>query len=590
MGRRAIGSCVHPSLAGGGHLLDVVIKNGWVIDGTGAPRRRADVGIKDGCCVDIGIVKESSRRSINAEGKVVVPGFIDVHTHYDAQAFWDGALTPSPFHGVTTAIAGNCGFSIAPMDSGSLDYIRRMLARVEGMPLASLEAGSPWNWSTSEYLDRLEGNLAVNAGFLIGHSTVRHLVMRDGANQRVATDDEITQMQSLLREGLDAGCLGFSTSRGPVHMDGDGTPVPSRWADDREFLALSRVVGEFEGTSLEVIPANFEDEDAQLMGAMSAAARRTVNWNVMFPDAANVDECHAQLAASQYAESRGGRVVGLAMPLPRISLRSFYSGFVLDALPGWAPAMALAPPERLRLLRDPYERAKLQELSLDSGPLSPSADWPNMLIVETFSESTRPYQGRRVSEIAAAESKAPFDALLDIVCADELRTIFRRYTSPDSLDDWKARVQLIRDPRVIIGGSDAGAHLDMLSTFTYTTSLIKAIVRETGLMTLEELIHYLTEVPAKLYGLHDRGVLSTGMAADLVVFEESTIAPRSVHMRSDLPAGAGRLYAEADGIDLVMVNGEEIVAGGELTGALPGSVLRSGRDARGTALPSGGAH
>jgi N-acyl-D-aspartate/D-glutamate deacylase len=567
-------------------LLDVVIRNGWVIDGTGAPRQRADVGIKDGRLVAVGVVKDSARRSIDAEGKVAVPGFIDVHTHYDAQAFWDGGLTPSPYHGVTTALAGNCGFSIAPMKAGSVDYIRRMLARVEGMPLASLEAAVPWDWNmTREYLARHEGNLALNAGFLIGHSTLRHLVMGDRANQRIATDDEIVRMQDLLREGLDSGGLGLSTSRGPVHTDGDGSPVPSRWADKREFLALSRVVGEFEGTSLEMIPADFEHEDAELMSAMSATARRTLNWNVMFPGATNIDECQSQLAVSDYAESRGGRVVGLAMPLPRISLRSFYSGFVLDALPGWGPAMALAPRERLHLLRDPRERAKLQELSLNAGSLSQSADWPNMLIVETFSESTNGYQGRRVSEIAAAERKTPFDALLDIVCTDELRTIFRRYTPEDNLEDWKARTQLIRDPRVIIGGSDAGAHLDMLSTFTYTTSLIKAIVRDTGLMSLEELVHYLTEVPARLYGLHDRGILRNGMAADLVLLEEATVAPRRVHMRSDLPGGAGRLYAEADGIDLVMVNGEEIVSQGELTGALPGSVLRSGRDTRGTTLP-----
>ena len=236
-------------------MFDLLIKNGVVVDGTGAPRRSADVAIRDGRIAEIGRVDGAARREIDARGHVVAPGFVDIHTHYDAQAFWDGTLSPSPFHGVTTVVGGNCGFSIAPLSPDAAGYLKRMLARVEGMPLESLEAGVPWDWTSfGEYLARLDGRLAVNAGFLVGHSALRRVVMGEAAIGEPASDAALRGMQELLRESLAQGGLGFSSSAAPTHNDSEGRPVPSRFATREEFLALARAVRDFPGTTLEFIP------------------------------------------------------------------------------------------------------------------------------------------------------------------------------------------------------------------------------------------------------------------------------------------------------------------------------------------------
>src|SRR5262249_53026180 len=268
-------------------MYDLLIRGGDVVDGTGAPRRRADVGVQDGRIVAIGDLDATAVDVVDATGKVVTPGFVDVHTHYDAQAFWDGALTPSPLHGVTTVIVGNCGFTIAPLsdEPADGDYIMRMLARVEGMPLESLREAVPWSWkSTGEYLDALDGQLGINAGFMVGHSAIRRIAMGPECVEREAKPEELDTMQSLLRAALDAGAMGFSSSWSRTHNDADGNSVPSRYASRDEVVGLCRSVSEFPGTSLEFIPmvgADFEPWAVELMADMSAAAERQLNWNVM---------------------------------------------------------------------------------------------------------------------------------------------------------------------------------------------------------------------------------------------------------------------------------------------------------------------
>jgi N-acyl-D-aspartate/D-glutamate deacylase len=560
-------------------VLDVKIAGGSVVDGTGAARQQADVGIEDGRVVAIGDVDEQAAHTIDADGLVVAPGFVDIHTHYDAQAFWDPALTPSPLHGVTTVVGGNCGFTIAPLAASEADYLMRMLSRVEGMPLESLAAGVPWDWQTfGEYLDRLDGTLAVNAGFLVGHSALRRVTMGDRSHEP-ATDGDIAAMRGTLGESLAAGGLGFSSSQAPTHNDGDGEPVPSRAATPEELVSLCEVVGDHPGTTLEFIPTvgPFSDEHVALMAAMSAAAGRPLNWNVLVVGA-GTDAYRDQLAASDRAAEQGGRVLALTVPAVMQLHLNFRSGFLFDALPGWGPTMALPDDEKLRALADPEVRRRLRESAeSDTGLFRAMLRWDRLEIGETFAPENQGLSGRTVADVAAERGTDPFDALLDIVVTDDLRTVLRPPARGDDQESWRLRSEVWRDPRVVVGASDAGAHLDMLATFSYSTSLLAAS-RAHDLVPLEEAVHLLTDVQARLYGIRDRGRLAEGGHADVVVFDADRVAPGPVHTRHDLPAGAGRLYAEAEGIEHVLVNGTEIVRGGELTSERPGSLLRSGQD------------
>jgi N-acyl-D-aspartate/D-glutamate deacylase len=569
-------------------MLELIVRGGEVVDGTGTPRQRNDLGIADGRIRAIGDLSGvEADATIDARGKVVAPGFVDVHTHYDAQVFWDGSLSPSPLHGVTTVVGGNCGFSIAPLSGMAADgeYLMRMLARVEGMPLEALAEGVPWTWtSTAEYLDAVEGRTAVNVGFMVGHSALRRLVMGDEATQRAASVDEVAAMTRALEEGIVAGGLGFSSSWARTHNDGDGRMVPSRYATAEELLALARAAGRHEGTSLEFIPmlgAGFDPWAIALMADLSVAAQRPLNWNVLTVTAATAAQAAAKLEASDVARERGGKVVALTIPHSFGMRLSFASGFVLDAIPGWEEAMLLPRAEKLKLFGDKAARDGLNDVAqARENPMRALANWSKKRIYDVVAEENKPYVGRTVGEIAAEESRDPWDVLCDTALADELRTSFGSDPAPESLDDWRARVDIWRDSRAVIGASDAGAHLDLLASFNYTTALLGAAVREHELLSIEEAVHLLSDVPARLYGLVDRGRLQPGGHADVVVIDPSTVASDDVGLRFDLPGGAARLYAGARGIDHVLVNGVAVVRDGSLTGGRPGSLLRSGRDTR----------
>jgi N-acyl-D-aspartate/D-glutamate deacylase len=571
-------------------MLDVVIKGGEVVDGTGTRRVRADVGIRGDRIVKIGEVTEPAARTIDATGRLVTPGFVDVHTHFDAQVFWDSALTPSPLHGVTTALAGNCGFTIAPLsdDPGDGEYLMRMLARVEGMPLETLRAGVPWNWkTTADYFDQVEGNVGINLGFMVGHSAIRRIAMGPDASRRAATPDELARIEALLRAGLEAGGLGFSTSYARTHNDADGHMVPSRYAVTNELVELARVTGEYEGTSLEIIPQvgpAFDPWAVDLMTDMSVAAQRPLNWNILTVNEANLDQSQAKLAAGDAARARGGKVVALTMPISFGVRLSFASGFVLDAMPDWEGPMLLPRDEKLQLFRDKAARDALNEKAQSpDNPLRMVANWGNKVIFDVLAPENEQYRGRTVGEIAEDQGRDAWDVLCDIAVADELNTSFGTPNPPETDADWKARVSVWRDSRAVIGASDAGAHFDLLASFNYATGMLQHAVRERGLLSFEEAVHLMTQVQAELYGIRERGVLREGWYADVLVLDPDTIGTDDVAMRFDLPGDAGRLYAESTGVEHVLVNGETIVDGGRLTDRRAGTLLRSGRD---TAAPS----
>ncbi len=568
-------------------MLDTKITGGLLVDGTGSPGRHADVGIRDGKIVSVGEVDEPAQKVIDAGGRAVTPGFIDVHTHLDAQAFWDPDLSPSPLHGVTTAVAGNCGFTIAPLSPESGAYLMPMLARVEGMPLESLRNGVPWNWTTTaEYMDRLDGSLAVNVGFMVGHSAIRRFVMGEAANERTATGDELEAMKRLLREGIQAGGLGFSTTTSDTHNDASSRPVPSRFADTHEMVEMARVCGEFEGTSLELLPKGattghgFAPDVAELMISMSEVAGRPLNWNVISPTASSLDACLAKLAVGDQAQARGAKVVGLTMPVDMKARFSFHAGFVLDMFEGWGDLLSRPVPSRVRILSDRGERKRLQVLAEGTADMRHLAAWAKLKIIETFTPETAPYQGRVLGDIATEKGCDPFDALVDIAIVDGLRTTFGRNTPEPTEADWEARAKVWRDPRAQIGASDAGAHLDMIAAFRYSTGMLEEAVRLRDLLTLEEAIHMLTGSAARMYGMVGRGVIAQGAHADILVIDTETMGSGPLGTRFDLPGGAPRLYADAVGIDHVIVEGVEVAVEGAYTGDRPGRILRSGADTR----------
>jgi len=565
-------------------VIDALIRGGTVVDGTGRPGRRADVGIAGGRVVSIGSVTDRAARVIDADGLVVAPGFVDLHTHYDAQLFWDPSASPSPLHGVTTVFGGNCGFSLAPTAPEHTGYLTRMMARVEGMPLSALEAGLDWSWrSFGEWLDCLEGNVGVNAGFLVGHSTLRRLVMGEDATHSEADPLQLDGLERALHQALSEGAMGFSTSRASTHNDGDGQPVPSRSATDHELERLATVVAAHPGTTIEMIVPGclngFDEDEVALMVRMSLLAQRPINWNVLGVSAANPDLTMHQLAASTTAAGAGARIVALTLP-HTMSLRlSFEHGAILEGLPGWREFFAHSIDRRLADLSDPAIRRAMDDRaqSDEAGILRYLANWGQLVIEEGFTEETRGLEGRRVSSVARERGVSSWDALCQVVVADRLQTGFA-VPIPESDEDWGARAEVWHDPRAVVGGSDAGAHLDTMCGAVYSTSLLGDGVRRRELLSLEEAVHLLTEVPARLYGLIDRGRVAEGYWADLVVFDAAAVGHEPLQTRRDLPGGAARLYAGATGIEQVLVNGVEVVSSGQLTGDTPGRVLRSGVD------------
>ncbi len=569
-------------------MFDVKILGARLVDGTGAPERLADVGVHGGritAIADPGALDGDAVSTIDGVGQVLAPGFVDPHTHYDAQLHWDPFATPSNVHGVTTVIGGNCGFSLAPIKPEAADYTRKMMAKVEGMPLAALEHGITWDWHTfGEFLDRFEGKIAVNAGFLVGHCAIRRYVMGEASVGEDATPEQIDRMVALLKSSIESGGLGFSTTLSHTHSDGDGAKVPSRWASNDEVLALSGAVKDHEGTTLEAIVSGcldmFSDEEIELLAQMSAAGQRPLNWNVLTVDSRVPQRIPRQLEAGDRAKELGGKVIALTMPSIVPMNMSFGTYCALFMIPGWGEVMGLDRPQRIEKLQDPQVRAELNAKadSPDAGVFRRLSAWGAYVIGDTFSPDNDGLKMRKVSDIAKERDQTNFDCLLDIVIADELRTILWPIASDGDDKSWQMRADLWDDPRAMLGGSDAGAHLDRMCGAPYTTRFLGDVLRGRKLVSLERAVQLITEAPAQLFGLRDRGTIAVGLHADLVMFDPETIASEPATLVEDLPGDTARLTAGSIGMTRVWVNGVETVRDGIATGATPGTVVRSGRD------------
>ena len=559
-------------------MLDLALRGGTVVDGTGAAARVADVGVRDGRVVAVGVVDEPATTTIDVAGKVVCPGFIDVHTHYDAQLLWDATASPSVLHGVTTVLGGNCGFSIAPLGPGDASYVQQMMAVVEGIPIEALESVGAWDWgSFAQYLSRLERGIAVNAGFLVGHSTVRRVVMGDHATRDVATPGQLDAMVRLVEESVAGGALGFSSSLGEGHLDGNGAAVPSRLAPFEELIALAGAIRDHPGTTLEFIPTvgPISPERMELMAEMSLAADRPLNWNLL-GSLASEEIYEQQLEASDVAAARGARVIALALP----DMMRMRADNLLPGLRGWSEVLALDDEGRRHAATDPDKRAELRAGAekFARRAVGVLADFGLMEIADPGSI----WVGRSLTEVARSRGTDVIDVLIDVVLV-EGRSLFMVLPSlaPSlgrSDEGWQLRVSVWKDPRVMFGGSDAGAHVDLMCHANYPTIVLGEVVRDRGLLSLEEAVEMMTDRPARHYGLRHRGRVTEGWHADLVVFDPGQVGSGPASMRRDLPGGGERLYAPALGVEHVFVGGREVVDHGDITDTRPGAVLRSGRD------------
>ncbi|MER6521959.1 D-aminoacylase [Streptomyces sp. NPDC001553] len=574
-------------------MLDHLIKGATVVDGTGAPAFIADVGTRDGRIAVIappGTVTEEARTVEDATGLVLTPGFIDPHTHYDAQLFWDPYATPSMNHGVTTVAGGNCGFTLAPLHPDrpeDADYTRRMMSKVEGMALKALEEGVDWTWSSfGEYLDALEGRIAVNAGFMVGHCALRRYVMGEDAVGGQPTPEQMRQMLDLFHDAMNAGAWGLSTTQSSTHSDGAGSPVASRHAKPEELLALSRAVSEHEGTQLEAIVAGcldqFSDEEIDLFVEMSAAAGRPLNWNVLTVDASVPERVPRQLIPSERARKAGGRIVALTMPILTPMNMSLGTFCALNLIPGWGEVLGLPVPERIARLRDADVRAEMLRRadSREAGVFRRLADFGRYVIGDTYSEENEGLSGRVVGDIAAERGQDAFHCLVEICANDDLRTVLWPMPTDNDPASWALRQETWQHEDVMLGGSDAGAHLDRMCGAPYTTRFLGDCLRGRRLLPLEQAVRMLTDDPARLFGLRDRGRITEGFHADLVLFDPERIEAGPATLVHDLPGDSPRLDARAIGIVSVRVNGVETIRDDEVTGAIPGIVLRSGRDTR----------
>ncbi len=556
---------------------DLLIKGGRIYDGSGLPSFLGDVAINEGRIVATGRINADADRVVDAAGLAVSPGFIDFHTHLDAQLLWDPIATSSCFHGVTTVIPGNCALALAPCKEQDHDGVLRSFERVEAISLPALRAGVEWGWTTfPQYLNRLRGRLGVNVAALMGHCALRQFVMGDAATERAATPAEISQMKEILKEGVRAGAIGFSTNQNPVHMFADGRPIPSRLATNDEIIELACALGEINKGVIQISRGSLgvsvpTVETVKLFEEISSKSGRPVIWQSIAHRWDRPNEWRELLDLAEQSLSKG------IQSYPLCNARLFNNRFtmknaqVFDDLPTWKQIMFLPLEERMKVLRDGDLRKKLSYEAVEEKKSSRfSRRWDLVYMIKAATAANQHLEKKSVAEIAKIRGQDVIDAFLDLSLEEGLDTEFQ--TSSTNGDE-QAVAAIIRSPFVLVGQSDAGAHLIYDAGFGYATRLLGYWIREKKIMSLEDGVRKLTFMVASIFGLPDRGLVRPGMAADLVLFDPATIRECEPEMVSDLPGGEKRLIQKANGIEMTIVNGQVLVAKGEHTGALPGAVL-----------------
>ena len=557
--------------------LDLVVRGGRVVDGTGLPAFTADVAVKDGRVVNVGRVTEAARQVVDADGLTATPGFVDIHTHYDAQLHWDPTASPASWHGVTTLLTGNCGFTLAPSKPEDVDWLVHMLSRVEGMSAEALAEGLGFaGGSLGDFLRGLEGRVGVNVGANVGHCAVRRMVMGEAASERAATDDEVAAMQALVRAAFEDGAVGFTSSQLDIHVAHDGRGVPSNHATPEELVSLASVLSEFRHGAIEFIPRTFldgyDDADRALMLGMARASGRPVNLNTLTRMPHAPDGWKRSLDFAEAAACDGLRIYPMFASNRQGAHFSLGSTFLFDEMESFRSTLTMASPEREERLRDPAVRDRMRAEIADPRGRAFVFVW-EVVRVETVEKPEHEHLlDKTVAEVARLWGCDPLDAFLDLSLAEDLRTQFVLAAPPEAKRSM-ATEELVRHPLVMAGSSDGGAHLLSFCGADYTTRLLTEWVPD--VLTLEQAVSKLTMIPAQVHGLGDRGVLRPGAAADLCVLDRDALAAADVpRFVRDFPAGSGRYVVDAEGYAATIVNGEVLLEQGKWTGATPGQILR----------------
>ena len=565
---------------------DLLIKNGTLIDGSGLPRFQADVGIRHGKIAAIGRIRDSAQEVIDAEGHVVAPGFVDAHTHMDAQVFWDPLGTCSCWHGVTSVVMGNCGFSLAPCAEQDKLLVMRNLERAEDIAPEAMEAGIAWSWTTyPEYLDAVEAlPKGINYAAYIGHSALRTHVMGERAFTHQASPTDLEAMQRELRAAIQAGAIGLSTSRTHNHQTPDGQPVASRLATWAEVRQLVGVMGELNAGVFEIAneDARFDPERIdEYLGRLKALAVDTgvpVTFG-MFSSRQAPNMWQPFFALADETAAAGGRMFIQVHSRPLNVVLSFETATPFDTLPVWSDIRKLPLAAQEAALRDPETRRKLIA-AVHHGPRNPhkgvgaeprAANFKWLFVMDS---ATPPY--RSIAEIAEERQQDPVAVFIDLALEQGLKQFFLQ---PLVNHNQEHVLAMMRHPRSVITFSDSGAHVSQIMDSSLQTHVLGHWVRDKQALTLEEAVRQLSFVPASHWGLSGRGLLREGWNADVVIFDPRTVAPQLPEVVYDLPAGARRLKQQAQGFLATIVNGETVLRHNEHTGALPGRLLRGPRAA-----------
>jgi N-acyl-D-amino-acid deacylase len=554
---------------------DLLIRNALIADGTGGEPYPGSLAVQDGRIVAVGAeARGEARETMDAQGRVLMPGIIDGHTHYDAQITWDPFADPSPANGVTTVVMGNCGFTIAPCRPEHRDLTMRNLTHVEGMSLDALRAGIRWEFeSFPQYLDMLQRlGVGPNVAGFVGHSSVRTYVLGGDASSRAATDDEIARMAQVVRGALEAGAVGFSSTTNEPHNGEGGVPMPSRLADERELRALTRVLGDA-GRGVFMTTKGACTSIAELEGLALASGRPTLVSGFLH-NPANPTRASGFLAEIAEARSRGARMWGEVTCCPLTMDFTLESAYMFEGFPAWMPAMACHGPQELQAVyRDPAFREAVKKDLVDlRGKRAFNSEWDKLNVLEVARAEHAQLEGRSIAEIAGASGQHPLDALLDLGLSEDLHT---RFTATLLNSDDAEVAKLISDPENYVTLSDAGAHLSFFCDAGFGLHLLGKWTRDLGVFTLGEAVRKLTSQPAAIFGLKERGRLAPGWWADLMLFDPATVGRGKAYRKEDLPAGAARIVRPAMGVQGVWINGVRVVDEGRVnTSRTPGQVLR----------------